>query len=105
MEIMSNEELEGDREYLVGGGDDRTGMVAKFKCFVRLSSGNEISHFHKRSIGKNQKKRKAVTHLIFTQGRSCLVRDILSGMSEKSLYIRKQLKNISLLGSFKTKIM
>lgn len=89
MEIMSNEELEGDREYLVGGGDDRIGMVAKFKCFVRLSSGNKISHFHKRSIGKNQKKRKAVTHLIFTQGRSCLVRDYLSGMSEKSLYIRK----------------
>lgn len=80
MEIMSNEELEGDREHLVGGGDDRISMVAKFKYVVRLSSRNEISHFHKRSIGKNQMKRKAVTHLISTQGRSCLVREYRSGM-------------------------
>lgn len=80
MEIMSNEELQGDRESLVGGGDDRTGMVAKFKYVVSLSSRNEISHFHKRSIGKNQTKRKAVTHLISTQGRSCLAREYLSGM-------------------------
>lgn len=73
-----------------GGGDDSIGIVAKFRYFARLSSGNEISRFHKRSTGKNQRKRKAVTyHLISTQGRSCLVRDYLSGMSEKSLYIRK----------------
>ena len=90
MEIMSNEELKETENIQLGGGDDRTGMVAKFKYFVRLSSGNEISHFHKRSIGKNQRKRKAVTyHLISIQGRSCLVRDYLLGMSEKSLYIRK----------------
>lgn len=54
--------------YLLGAqGHERRGMIAKFKYFARLSFANKTRHFHKRSTGKNQNQREAVTNLILTQ--------------------------------------